>query len=249
MSSEDEKKKALALETLAFAMLEGPHLVGRLAHMFVEAEDGLRDKSNRRRWDIDDRSVGEWLKTVYTAVRGEKGKLVESIITEAKRQKVIRKQRAEATAYQRIAAPTKDGRRNRMAKRLYKLLYKGYGDKEHQPLPPKCKFIAGHGDHLVAFNEGDHGRDSYVFVRNKRTGVSMLVSLGNGEKRISSFPGLCYTVSAKEVRAVLFTGVPVTVDLDRLSFIIGNDGRSVPWKTDGEPIITHGFAKVCHKLN
>jgi len=243
--SEEKKERAGLLDTLSFSLLDQPTLVKKLSAMFIKVEDSLRNERSRRRgWEVNERSVTPWLRTVYTAPRGSTATTVKEIITEVARQKVLRAKRAEMVAY--LATYGKklraEHRRNAVAASLYTIHIKGYNEKR-EAVAHSCSFLSSYGEWLVGFQTGGYYRDHVLFVRNKRTGRSSLVNVGrNNSLRSDKLHNMLYDLIPDHVRPSIFKGVPILVDFDALTINIGNQG--IPIKhgsvstSDGSTIVS-----------
>lgn len=236
MSDDDEKKRAGVLDTLSFALLDQPALVKKLAAMFIRAEDSIKDGLGRRarnNWEVRDRTVGPWLRTVYTPTRGAVATTIKEVVAEIERQQDVRKKRTDNIAYRAIVTRSLkiEDRRNRVAASLYKILVKNYRN-EMESVPHTCAFVTSYGEWLVAVNTGGYYRDTYLFIRNRRTGRSSLVSLGiNYTLRSGSLYDVLYDLSSERTKAALFQGAAATVNFDTLEIYVG--GEIQPIKNKG----------------
>ena len=249
MSTEPSKRPEL-LDALAFAALSGQHLYCRLATLFLKAEADLKRRSKgsraRRNWEIADKTVGEWMKPIYTPARGTTKAVIAEVVKEALRQKNVREQRAALIAYRATygKTPGRSERRTAVASLLYGFETKGYNN-DYQIQNASPALLTSYGEHLVAVDRG-HYRGTHLFVRNRRTGRSTLVKLENGRAG-ETLPDFFFGLASKETRAAIFEGVSVTVDLDALALIVG--GRVETFRLDGKPTITERGTKVVVRTN
>jgi hypothetical protein len=250
---EQVKKRPEILDALAFAALDGKALIGRLARLFIVAEPTIKKAKSRRYRDdyvVNDKVIAAWMRPVYTPGRGKTVEMVSLVLEEVKRQQALRAKRAESVAY--LASygktPKKDIRRNRVAAGLYVLMSKEYNESEETVKTPSCIMLTTHGEHLVAVDSGTYNRGSYFYARNRRTGRAIIAPIGRGKHLGDNLVNVFFSLAPKATRAALFAGVPVTVDLDTLAFVI--DGKQGdPWKLEGDAVITTDGKAPVVKLN
>jgi hypothetical protein len=245
----EQKKKPELLDALAFAALDGQTLINRLACLFLKAEEEIKGAMGRRarqNWAIQDKTVGEWMKSVYTPARGTTKAMVASVVTEALRQKELQKKRADAVAY-RITigqSGTREYRRSKVAALLFGYETKEWNEREYSHKNPNPRFLLSVGDHLVSLDSITY-QGVFLYVRNNRTGRSTLTKM-KGDRSYDTLPAFLFSFASKETKAALFCGARVTTDFDTLSFDV--DGRIEPFPITGVQAVADAGKQVVIKL-
>jgi hypothetical protein len=244
----DEKKgRASVLDTLSFSLLDQETLVRKLAHLFIGDEPGIVKELGRRargNWEVNEKNVAPWLRTIYTPPHGSTKAIVKLIVAEVALQKAKQAERAKAVAYRATygKVPKLAERRNSIAATLYDVGFKDYRG-EVEKAQHSCAFLSSYGDWLVGINSGGYYRANHLFVRNRRTGVSTLTSMGrNTSISTGSLSQMLWSMLSEAARDAIFKGSPVIADFDALTINIG--GRIERFSVTDERATSRGGTKV-----
>jgi hypothetical protein len=243
----NEKKRPEILDALAFAALSGTALIGRLAHLYIGAEFGIKrelGKRARNAYIADEKNVAKWMRPVYTPPFGKVREMVVLVVGEVARQKTIQVNRGGARAYTVTYSKKgeKSSRRNELAAKLYQIKAREWNEREATVKRPSCSVMLTVGEHLIAYEGGTYGSPAILFTLNRRTGTSQLVKLSDAFSLDGmDLPAILLKMAPPEVRVAVFTGTPIVADFDRLSFLLGNEPKIVPFSVEGAPVISTGF--------